>query len=109
MPDASQFTDLAKWGAFKIPVLGFAFVLALLTLRDVHSDIEYLTIVRFTTWALGASVISYGHSLLHSTYRNRRQAPDLPFAAQWVALIFHVIWFALAIYFLPVPRVSLGS
>jgi len=106
MPNAGQFTDLRNWGAFKIPVFGFAFVVALLSFRNIGMEIEYIIIVRFTVWALGASVISYGHSIFYSTHCNRTGESDLPMLGQIFALSVHVIWFGCAIFFLPPPPVS---
>jgi hypothetical protein len=106
MSNAGQFTDLKKWGAFKVPVFGFVFVLALLTFRNVGIEIEYIYIVRFTSWALGASIISYAHSLAYSTHLTLTQAKDLPCWAQISAIAIHVVWFAFAIYVLPSPPVS---
>jgi hypothetical protein len=81
------------WGAFKIPAFAFAIIALLLILRDTNSNIEYPYIQLTTKYAIGASIISYCHSLMHSTWENHNKGPDLPFKFQILFMVFHVFWF----------------
>lgn len=75
--------------------------LALLRARCPGSltNIEQSSFVqKVVIWLLGAGVISYGHSLAHSTQRNwqgKENFKDLSEKAQCGAMAVHGVWFAL--------------
>lgn len=81
------------WKTFKIPAFAFAMVALLLVMRNARDVIEWLFIQETVNFAIGASVIAYGHSLIQKTWQNRTDEPDLPFWAQFIALAIHVGWF----------------
>jgi len=81
------------WKAFKIPACAFAVLVLLLLMRNVNSSLEYGYIQKLANYAIGASVISYGHFLFHVTWRNRKKEDDLPFWAQTLAMVIHIAWF----------------
>ena len=81
------------WKAFRIPAFAFAVLVLLLILRDLNSSVEYQYIQQLANYAIGASVISYGHYLFHATWVNRKKDDDLPFWAQAIAMAFHIAWF----------------
>lgn len=87
------------WGAFKIPAFAFAFVALLLILRNTNYDLEYAFIQQVTKFAIGASIISYGHSLMYSTWRNHNKGPDLPFFAQIAFFGLHIGWFLFVFFY----------
>ena len=78
------------WGAFKIPAFAFAIIALLLILRDTNNNIEYTYIQLITRYAIGASIISYCHSLMYSTWKNHNKNPNLPFFVQILFIIFHI-------------------
>lgn len=82
------------WKAFKIPAFAFAVLVLLLLMRNVNSAVEYAYIQNIANYAIGASVISYGHFLFHATWRKRTKEDDLPFWAQILAMLIHIVWFA---------------
>ena len=61
--------------------------------ENVNESLEYIYIQHVANYALGASIISYGHFLFHATWINRKKEPDLPFWAQALAMTVHVVWF----------------
>lgn len=81
------------WKAFKVPAYAFALLVLLLLMRNINNDLEYVYIQKLANYAVGASIISYGHFLFHATWRNRRQEEDLPFWAQTLAMLIHIAWF----------------
>jgi hypothetical protein len=81
------------WKAFKIPAFAFAVLALLLLMRNVNESLEYIYIQHVANYALGASIISYGHFLFHATWINRKKEPDLPFWVQAIAMTVHVAWF----------------
>ncbi|ABW66379.1 hypothetical protein [Desulfosudis oleivorans] len=86
------------WKAFKIPGYALAVLLLLLLMRDINNGLEYIYIQKVANFAIGASIISYGHSMLHSTWVNRRKEMDLPFWPQLLALTIHAVWFGFFLY-----------
>ena len=81
------------WKAFKIPAYAFAVLVLLLLTRNVNSNIEYGYIQKVANYAIGASIISYGHFLFQATWTKRKGDVDLPFLAQTLAMAIHVGWF----------------
>ena len=93
MVDWEQIVAPDFWKAFRIPACAFAVLVLLLILRDLNSSVEYQYIRQLANYAIGASVISYGHYLFHATWINRKKDDDLPFLAQAIAMAFHIAWF----------------
>jgi len=91
--EIEKIADPKFWGAFKIPAYAFAVISLLLVLRDVNNSLEYSYIQHVANYAIGASIVSYCHSLTHSTWINHEKGPDLPLWLQTVFMIFHVVWF----------------
>lgn len=94
MVDWEKIVDPNFWKAFKIPAYAFAVLVLLLLTRNVSSDIEYAYIQRVANYAIGASIIAYGHFLFHATWTERKKDADLPFWAQVLAMASHIAWFA---------------
>ncbi len=86
------------WRAFKIPAYAFAVLALLLLMRNVNNSLEYSYIQNMANYAIGASIISYGHFLFYTTWKNRTNEPDLPFLAQGLAMVFHIAWFGFFLY-----------
>ena len=82
------------WKSFKIPAAAFAVLALLMLMRNVNSSLEYQYIQKLANYAIGASVVSYGHFLFHATWTNRNKEEDLPFWAQILAMVVHIAWFA---------------
>jgi hypothetical protein len=82
------------WKAFKIPAYTFAVLVLFLLMRNVSNNLEYVYIQKLANYAVGTSIISYGHFLFHSTWKNRKNESDLPFWAQTLAMVIHIAWFA---------------
>lgn len=97
MVNWEKIVDPDFWKAFKIPAYAFAVLALLLLMRNVNNSLEYSYIQNTANYAIGASIISYGHFLFYATWKNRRNEPDLPFPAQVLAMAIHVAWF---VYFL---------
>jgi len=94
MADWEKLLSPGFWGAFRIPAFAFGMVALLLLFRNVSESLEFIYIQRVATYALGASVISYGHYLFYSTWVKRRvNERDLPFWAQGLAVAIHLAWF----------------
>lgn len=84
----------AFWGTFRVPAVAFGMVALLLLFRNLTESGEFMFIQRVATYALGASVISYGHYQCYSTWTKRRKPdPDLPFWAVCLAVLTHLGWF----------------
>jgi hypothetical protein len=81
------------WKAFKIPAYAFALLVLLLLMRNINNNLEYVYIQKLANYAIGTSIISYGHFLFHATWLNRRKEEDLPFWAQTLAMLIHIAWF----------------
>jgi len=81
------------WRSFRIPACGFALLIILLLFRNATESREFTFIRQVASYTLGACIIAYGHLLFHSTWTNRRREADLPFWAQFLAMIFHFAWF----------------
>jgi hypothetical protein len=94
---SDKIVDPKFWGAFKIPAYAFALVALLLVLRNSNSNPEFSYIQLIANYAIGASIISYCHSLTHSTWLNHKKGPDLPLLIQIVFMSFHVTWFGFAV------------
>ena len=93
MVNWETIVDPDFWKAFRIPAYAFALLVLLLLMRNVTSNIEYEYIQKVANYAIGASIISYGHFLFYATWRNRTKEHDLPFWAQTFAMAIHVAWF----------------
>lgn len=92
--DWGKIVDPNFWRSYKIPAFAFALVALLLLMRNVSNDLEYIYIQNTATYALGASIIAYAHSLFYSTWMNRKKGePDLPFQAQAIFVGLHILWF----------------
>jgi len=94
MVDWEKIADPDFWKAFKIPAYAFAVLVLLLLTRNGSSNIEYAYIQKVANYAIGASIIAYGHFLFHATWTKRRKEADLPFLAQAIAMALHIAWFA---------------
>ena len=81
------------WRSFRIPACGFALLIVLLLFRNATEGREFTYIQHVANYILGACLVSYGHFLFHTTWIKRRGEPDLPFWAQFLAMIFHCAWF----------------
>ena len=99
MVNLEKIVEPDFWKAFKIPAYAFAVLALLLLMRNVNNSLEYSYIQNMANYAIGASIISYGHFLFYATWKNRKKEPDLPFWAQGLAMVFHIGWF---VYFLKV-------
>ena len=99
MVNLEKIVEPDFWKAFKIPAYAFAVLTLLLLMRNANNSLEYSYIQNTANYAIGASIISYGHFLFYSTWKNRTNEPDLPFWAQGLAMGFHIAWFG---YFLTV-------
>lgn len=95
---SENIVDPKFWGAFKIPAFAFALVALLLVLRNSNNNLEFSYIQFVANYAIGASIISYCHSLTHSTWLNHKKVSDLPLWIQIVFMNFHVFWFSFAIF-----------
>lgn len=93
MVDWEKIADPDFWKAFKIPAYAFAVLVLLLLMRNVSSNLEYGYIQKVANYAIGTSIISYGHFLFHATWKKRKEDTDLPFWAQTLAMAFHIAWF----------------
>ena len=93
------FREWPLWGAFKLPFIG-VMVLTLLLLVGSLTNIENAHFVqKVVIWVLGAAVISYVHSLAHTTQKawQGEAFKDLRPRAQVLAIAAHVLWFVLFI------------
>lgn len=81
------------WKAFRIPAFAFAVLALLLLMRNVNEDLEWVYVRQVANYAIGASIIAYGHFLFHATWINRKKDIDLPFWAQALAMVIHIAWF----------------
>lgn len=93
MVDWEKISDIDFWKAFKIPAYAFAVLALLLLTRNVSSNIEYAYIQKVANYAIGASIIAYGHFLFHATWIKRKKEADLPLCAQAFAMTSHIAWF----------------
>ena len=95
----SKMVDLKKvlapgfWEAFKVPAYSFAVLTLFLLMRNVNSGFEYIHVKSIANYAIGTSIISYGHFLFYSTWKNRKKELELPFWVQGIVLACHVLWF----------------
>ena len=94
MTDWGKILEPGFWGTFRIPAFAFGVAALLLLFRNVSEGVEFIYIQRVATYALGASVISFGHYQCYSTWTKRR-APDrdLPFWGIGLAIASHLLWF----------------
>jgi hypothetical protein len=93
--------DILKWGAFKIPGFTFAVIGLLLIMRSPENNQEFEFIQFLVKYAIGAAVISYAQSLLHSNFMALDRGKDLPTWLQIVFLFLHLCWFIY--WFMPLP------
>ena len=93
MTDWGKILEPGFWGTFRIPAFAFGMVALLLLFRNVTESLEVTYIQRVATYALGASVISFGHYQFYSTWTKREGESDLPFWAIGVAVLLHPVWF----------------
>lgn len=108
MVDWEKLGSPGFWGSFKIPAFAFAVVALILLFRNTAEGAEFIYAQMVANYALGASIISYGHQLFYSTWRNRYpEERDLPWWAQISAMILHLLWFFW--YFLPAVSVFEGN
>ncbi len=99
MVNWEKILDPDFWRSFKIPAYAFALLALLLLMRNVTNSLEYSYIQNTANYALGASIISYGHFLYYTTWKNRhKDEPDLPFWAQHLAMVLHILWFGFFLY-----------
>lgn len=94
MKDLEKILNPEFWKSFRIPAAAFAVLVVLLIFRDVDNALEYAFIQKVASYAIGASVIAYGHFLFHATWVERKGEKDLPFLAQIIAMAFHALLFA---------------
>ena len=98
MVDWEKLLSPAFWGSYRIPAAAFGMVALLLLFRNVSESLEFIYIQQMANYALGATIISYGHHIFYSNWTKRHTPdPDLPFWAQGLAMAIHLAWFA---YFL---------
>ena len=81
------------WKSFRIPACSFAVLALLLLMRNVNNASEYVYIQKLANYTIGASIISYGHFLFWATWKNHKKELDLPFWAQFIAMLLHISWF----------------
>jgi hypothetical protein len=93
MTISDKLLDPKFWGSFKIPGFAFGVISLFLLMRNVNAPLEFVYIKNLANFAVGASIISYGHSLIYSTWMNLEKGKDLPLWVQISAIIIYAFWF----------------
>jgi hypothetical protein len=91
--DWTAITNPDHWKAFRIPAFSFATLALLMITRNASVPEEMVFNQLVAKYAIGTSIISYGHFLFHATWCNISNAKDLPIWAQVLAMFFHCVWF----------------